>query len=140
MTTETESHYVNNGSQSLTEPQSQPQPQSQSQSQSQTQGHFQIHYFSIASSYTGKSTESLPAPLPLPRLFLVLEDRYPGIRDKVLSSCGVSLGMDYVDVDFDEDSHSDGGGDGGDVNGRGRDCVFIRDGDEVAIIPPVSSG
>lgn len=84
---------------------------------------FQIHYFSIASSYTGKNSESLPAPLPLSQLFETLETRYPGIRQRVLSSCGVSVGDEYVDVEDAEDA--------------GR---VIQAGDEVAIIPPVSSG
>lgn len=84
---------------------------------------FQIHYFSIASSYTGKNSESLPAPLPLSQLFETLETRYPGIRERVLSSCGVSVGDEYVDVE--------------DAGDAGR---VIQAGDEVAIIPPVSSG
>lgn len=82
---------------------------------------FQIHYFSTASSYTNKHSESLPAPLPLARLFDTLESRYPGIREAVLRSCGVSVGDEYVDVE----------------DGEG---VVIQAGDEVAIIPPVSSG
>ncbi|PYH64127.1 MoaD/ThiS family protein [Aspergillus vadensis CBS 113365] len=85
---------------------------------------FQIHYFASASTYTGKQSERLPAPLPLPRLFDTLESMYPGIKEKVLSSCGVSLGDEYVDVD--------GEGDG--------EVVVIKPGDEVAVIPPVSSG
>lgn len=91
---------------------------------SNSAGNFQIHYFSIASSYTKKTTESLPAPLSLRQLFGLLEEMYPGIREKILSSCGVSLGMEYVDLDRDD---------------VGEDVV-IRDGDEVGIIPPVSSG
>lgn len=82
---------------------------------------FQIHYFSTASSYASKHSESLPAPLPLTRLFDTLESKYPGIREAVLRSCGVSVGDEYVDVE----------------DGEG---VVIQAGDEVAIIPPVSSG
>lgn len=91
---------------------------------------FQIHYFSIASAYTSRNSESLPAPLPLARLFDTLEARYPGIREQVLSSCGVSVGDEYVDVP------EGGTGEAGEaVAGR-----VIQAGDEVAIIPPVSSG
>ncbi|KAL4912709.1 hypothetical protein BDW62DRAFT_206223 [Aspergillus aurantiobrunneus] len=84
---------------------------------------FQIHYFSTASTYTGKNTERLPAPLPLSHLFDTLESRYPGIKEKVLSSCSVGLGDEYVEVD-------------GDTDGSGN--VVIGAGDEVAIIPPVA--
>ncbi|OJD16038.1 hypothetical protein AJ78_03751 [Emergomyces pasteurianus Ep9510] len=92
---------------------------------------FQIHYFSTASSYTKKQTESLPAPLPLPKLFDLLESRYPGIKEKVLVSCAVSVGLEYVDVDV--------------INVDGKDVKqtevrIIEPGEEVAIIPPVSSG
>ncbi|KAE8353858.1 Molybdopterin synthase sulfur carrier subunit [Aspergillus coremiiformis] len=82
---------------------------------------FQIHYFASATTYTGKQTESLPAPLPLHQLFDVLESKYSGIKEKVLTSCSVSLGEEYVDI---------------------HDCegVMIDAGSEVAIIPPVSSG
>ncbi|KAE8149886.1 Cys/Met metabolism PLP-dependent enzyme-domain-containing protein [Aspergillus avenaceus] len=80
---------------------------------------FQIHYFSTATTYTGKNTEALPAPLPLTHLFDVLESKYPGIKEKILASCGVSLNEEYVDV---------------------NDDGVIEAGSEVAIIPPVSSG
>ncbi|PGH11178.1 hypothetical protein AJ79_05020 [Helicocarpus griseus UAMH5409] len=92
---------------------------------------FQIHYFSTASSYTKKQTESLPAPLPLPKLFDLLESRYPGIKERVLVSCAVSVGLEYVDVDGNGDE------DGGKGGGAAR---VIGPGEEVAIIPPVSSG
>lgn len=82
---------------------------------------FKILYFATASSYTQKPEELLPGPLPLSKLFSVLEEKYPGIRKKVLSSCAVVVNLEYVDLD--EDS--------------GRE---IHVGDEVGIIPPVSSG
>jgi len=82
---------------------------------------FSIHYFATASQYTSKNTESLPAPLKLSSLFDELEKRYPGITDKILSSCGVSLDGEYVDIEEDGD-------------------VLIQAGGEVAVIPPVSSG
>ncbi|KAL2812163.1 hypothetical protein BJX63DRAFT_432791 [Aspergillus granulosus] len=89
---------------------------------------FQIHYFASASSYTGKDTERLRAPLPLSSLFDTLEALYPGIREKVLSSCSVSVGDEYVDVP---------GMDGSDGSKEG-DGVVIQEGDEVAIIPPMA--
>ncbi|KAG0152943.1 hypothetical protein PDIDSM_1902 [Penicillium digitatum] len=80
---------------------------------------FTIHYFATASQYTSKNTESLPAPLKLSALFGELEQRYPGIVHKVLSTCGVSLNGEYVDVQEDEE-------------------VLIQAGGEVAVIPPLS--
>lgn len=91
---------------------------------------FHIHYFSVVSAYTSKNSESLPAPLPLARLFDTLESRYPGIREQVLSSCGVSVGDEYVDIPEGNTGETDEA-----VAGR-----VIQAGDEVAIIPPVSSG
>lgn len=61
--------------------------------------------------------------MPLTDLFGVLEKRYPGITKGVLDSCAVTVNLEYVDV-----GEGEGGG------------VVIRVGDEVAIIPPVSSG
>lgn len=92
---------------------------------------FTIHYFASASSYTSKNSESLPAPLPLSALFSELEGRYPGIIETVLGSCAVSLNGGYVEYQ--------GGGEGK-GGGEGGGGVIIQAGDEVAIIPPVSSG
>lgn len=88
-------------------------------------GHFSILYFAGASSFTGKSTEHLPAPVKAGELFAKLEEKYPGIGKKVLESCAVTVNMEYVDIDGD---------DAPDVE------KVISEGDEVAIIPPVSSG
>ncbi|KAJ6151700.1 Molybdopterin synthase sulfur carrier subunit [Penicillium chermesinum] len=84
-------------------------------------GAFTIHYFATASQYTNKNTERLPAPLPLSRLYPLLEERYPGITTKVLGTCSLSLEGDYVDVEEDAER-------------------VIQAGEEVAVIPPVSSG
>ena len=91
-------------------------------------GHFSILYFASASSFTGKAGEILQAPLNIDRLYDVLEDRYSGIKDKILNSCAVTINLHYVDVLDDSD-------DDGDMEHR-----IIKEGDEVAIIPPVSSG
>lgn len=91
-------------------------------------GHFNLLYFASASTFTGKEFETLPAPLPVRKLFATLEDRYTGIRAKILESCLLTINLNYVDVP--EDSH-EGGAD---------EEAVINEGDEVAIIPPVSSG
>ncbi|KAF2198843.1 Molybdopterin synthase sulfur carrier subunit [Delitschia confertaspora ATCC 74209] len=88
-------------------------------------GHFTVLYFAAASSYTAKSCEHLPAPVPALELFAQLEKKYPGIGQKVLSSCAVTVNLEYIDLDGEDAQHKD---------------LVISEGDEVAIIPPVSSG
>ena len=88
-------------------------------------GHFNILYFASAGSYTSKSMEALPAPLLLNKLFATLEAQYAGIRENVLNDSLITVNLEYVEVPTDEDD--DGG-------------IVIQEGDEVAIIPPVSSG
>lgn len=90
---------------------------------------FTILYFAAASSYTSLSSERFPAPLPLSKLFASLEARHPGFEAKVLHSCAVTVNLEYVDFD--------GNGDG---DGDAENPVMILPGDEVALIPPVSSG
>lgn len=90
-------------------------------------GHFNILYFATAGSYTSKNVEALPAPLPLSKLFSTLEERYEGIRASVLDHSLVTINLTYVDV-VDNEAAKDG------------EEIVIQEGDEVAIIPPVSSG
>lgn len=90
------------------------------------QGHFNILYFASAGSYTSRNVEALPAPLPLRKLFGTLEERYNGIQASVLDHCLVTINLTYVDVPGGEDD--------------GAEDIIIQEGDEVAIIPPVSSG
>jgi molybdopterin converting factor small subunit len=85
-------------------------------------GHFNMLYFAAATSYTHKDYEALPAPLPLAELFATLEARYSGIRAGVLDGSLVTINLEYVDVDADAAG------------------TVIQEGDEVAVIPPVSSG
>lgn len=91
----------------------------------QQSGHFKVLYFASASSYTSKDSELLPAGLLLSRLFETLEQKYSGICAKVLDSSLVTLNLEYVDIPRQPNDVND---------------VILRDGDEVAIIPPVSSG
>ena len=84
---------------------------------------FTILYFAAASSYTGLESEHLQAPLQLSKLFDALEVRYNGISAKVLKGCAVTINLEYVDVPS-----------------NGEEDVQIKAGDEVGIIPPVSSG
>ncbi|KAH6671251.1 molybdopterin synthase small subunit CnxG [Halenospora varia] len=86
-------------------------------------GQFTILYFASASSYTSKESESLPAPLPVSKLFETLEAKYSGIKANILDSCLVTVNLEYVDT--------------AEIS---ADAPTIKAGDEVAIIPPVSSG
>ncbi|KAL3424856.1 ThiS family protein [Phlyctema vagabunda] len=84
-------------------------------------GQFTILYFASAMSYTTKASEKINAPLPLSKLFGTLDELYGGFKSKVLDSCLVTINLEYADVSEDGE-------------------VIIKGGDEVAIIPPVSSG
>ena len=84
-------------------------------------GHFTVLYFASAASYTRKSFDHIAAPLQASKLFDGLDSKYPGIKQKVLDSCAVTLNLDYIDIEETSDQS-------------------IQAGDEVAIIPPVSSG
>ncbi|CAF9903776.1 MAG: hypothetical protein GOMPHAMPRED_000541 [Gomphillus americanus] len=82
-------------------------------------GFFTILYFAGAKDYTHKEKELLEAPLEVNKLLDVLEKKYNGIGEKILSSCLLTVNLGYVDT---------------------TEETLIREGDEVAIIPPVSSG
>lgn len=84
-------------------------------------GTFKILYFSSATTHTKRGSEFLPAPLALGKLFDVLEEKYPGIKSMVLGSCMVTVNLDYTDLEDEPERE-------------------LKEGDEVAIIPPVSSG
>jgi len=88
-------------------------------------GNFTLLYFASASSYTGRDSDSLPAPVLLSSLFDLLESKYPGMKAKILDSCLITVNLEYVDIPES-------------VTGKGN--ITINAGDEVAIIPPVSSG
>lgn len=88
--------------------------------------HFTILYFAAATSFTGRQHDHLPAPLPITKLFDLLEEKYPGMKAKVLVSCAVTVNLDYIDLDEEAEK-----GDAG---------LVIGESDEIGVIPPVSSG
>ncbi len=83
---------------------------------------FTLLYFASASAFTGKSSERFTAPLSLNELFGKLEHQYPDIGAKVLGSSALTVNLEYIDLEADASRY------------------IIKGGDEVAIIPPVSSG
>lgn len=88
--------------------------------------HFTVLYFAAAASYTGRQHDFLSAPLPVGKLYDVLDAKYPGMKEKVLVSCALTVNLEYVDLD--EEASTDDG------------AIEVKEGDEVGIIPPVSSG
>lgn len=81
-------------------------------------GHFRVLYFATAAEFTGKSGEEMSAPSTSGQLYESLEQRYPGIKGRVLGSSRLMINLESVE-------------------GEG---VAIAEGDEVAIVPPVSAG
>ena len=100
-------------------------------------GRFTILYFASASSFTRKTSEFLPAPLECSKLFDVLEQRYAGFKEKVLCSCLVTVNLEYVDV---TEEQGESNAESGNPSKSARNKYTIEEDDEVAIIPPVSSG
>ena len=91
-------------------------------------GQFSMLYFASASTFTKKASENFPAPINTKNLYDFLENKYPGIKDKVLDSCAVTINLQYIDIYADTSDHDQ------------TTPRAINEGDEVAIIPPVSSG
>ena len=133
-----------------------PQPQHTSDSQSikrnegsdqlqEEGGTFTLLLFAAASTYTGNDSLTWSAPMTLQQVFDILEERYAGIKRKVLRTSAVTVNLEYVEFEVDEEGNvvsvegiesGEGGGEG-DGDGGG---MVIKKGDEVGIIPPVSSG
>ena len=82
-------------------------------------GHFTILYFASAQTCTRRPSETLEAPCTVAALLELLAARYPGL-ESILQSSALTINLDYVSDD--------------------TASVTINAGDEVAIIPPVSSG
>ncbi|WPH00788.1 Hypothetical protein R9X50_00361800 [Acrodontium crateriforme] len=89
-------------------------------------GHFTLLYFAAATSFTQKQYDFIPAPLSIEQLHTTLETKYPGISERILKSSALTINLDYVDVEQEL--------------AKGIDGMQIQPRDEVAVIPPVSSG
>ena len=93
-------------------------------------GHFRLLYFASAATFTRKDSDDFRAPLPVKDLFSLLEDTYPGMLKAVLMSAAVTINLEYVDIDDSKRK----------LTSSQSSNTTIQEGDEVAIIPPVSSG
>lgn len=110
-------------------------------------GTFTLLLFASAASYAGgQESLALAAPTSLGDVFRTLEATFPGFMAKVLSSSAVTLNLEYVDVEFPADGESFDvwGARGSDRNAdkpalQGWETL-VAVGDEVGVIPPVSSG
>lgn len=89
-------------------------------------GHFAVLYFASATSHTKAQHDFLPAPLAVTQLWETLDKKYPDFRKKVLDSAALTVNLDYVDIEEEA--------------AKGGDAMVIKEGDEVGVIPPVSSG
>ncbi|KAI5842781.1 molybdopterin synthase small subunit CnxG [Tricharina praecox] len=85
---------------------------------------FKMLYFAAAADYAKCAAELLPAPCTVKELFALLDKKYPGMAD-VLESSMLTVNLEYVDL---LDEHGAQG------------ATVIKEGDEVAVIPPVSAG
>ena len=86
--------------------------------------HFTLLYWGPATSFTGKGRDYIKGPLKVTELFNVIERMYPGMKHNQLDSCAVSVNGEYADLNPVE----------------GEETLMLKEGDEVAIIPPVSAG
>ena len=82
-------------------------------------GYFTILYFASAQTCTRKQSETIEAPCTVAALLELLAGRYAGF-EPILQSSALTINLDYVSDD--------------------TSSVTNNAGDEVAIIPPVSSG
>ncbi|QIW99498.1 hypothetical protein AMS68_005016 [Peltaster fructicola] len=91
--------------------------------------HFTVLYFASASSYAKKPSgghDFLRAPILATSLFDALETLYPGMKEKVLSSCLLNIDDEYIDLDEEAQ--------------KGEQGMMIQAGSIVVIVPPVSAG
>jgi molybdopterin synthase sulfur carrier subunit len=100
-------------------------------------GQCTILFFAAASTYTAQESTTLRAGVTLRQLLSDLEARYPGFTAKIVSGSAITVNLEYVEFDADQLSKEDAASENDTQEGLG---MIIQPGDEVGIIPPVSSG
>jgi molybdopterin converting factor small subunit len=80
---------------------------------------FTVLYFGPLKSLTGKSSETIGSDITITQLLSHLATAYEDVQ--LIKSCAVSVNLEYVDSEE-------------------YDQTTLKNGDEVALIPPVSSG
>ncbi|KIV95919.1 hypothetical protein PV10_03516 [Exophiala mesophila] len=107
-----------------------------------TTGNATILLFASAASYCNDiDTLKAPTPTTLGDILTMLERQYPGITEKVLRSSAFTVNLEYVDVEFGDEKNEvdDKKNMTASPHLEGWD-IPINPGDEVGVIPPVSSG
>lgn len=98
-------------------------------------GKLTLLLFASASTFAGGlETLTLPAPTTLREVFTALETRFPGMTKRVLAGAAVTVNLEYVDFEIEELERR------GEGESREGLDMPLNPGDEVGIIPPVSSG
>jgi molybdopterin synthase sulfur carrier subunit len=106
-------------------------------STSLSDGQCTVLFFAGASTYTAQESITLHAGVTLRQLLSDLEAKYPGFTSKIISGSAITINLEYVDIDVDELGKENVTDKDDAANGLG---MMIEPGDEIGIIPPVSSG
>jgi molybdopterin synthase sulfur carrier subunit len=96
-----------------------------------------VLFFAAASTYTTQESTTLRGGVSLRQLLADLETKFPGFTSKIISGSAITVNLEYVDFNVDELSKGNAADEKDAADGLG---MIVQPGDEVGIIPPVSSG
>ncbi|KAJ3413043.1 hypothetical protein HDV05_008564 [Chytridiales sp. JEL 0842] len=85
----------------------------------------------VTTSTTTNRSTTTTTQIPLDDLLLYMHRRHPGLK-KLLETAMIAINMEYV--------QRESGWLELDSNASSRETVWVKEGDEVAVIPPVSGG
>lgn len=81
-----------------------------------------VEYYGPSTSFTlGAKSETVDNVQCLDDLFQHWDRNFKGLSEYVRQSCGLTVNLEYIDIEL-------------------KDQIILDKNDEVAIIPPVSSG